>query len=649
MKKVIGAILVGTFLFTAAACASDNSQSASQNQMPTAKPVKDTIDVFGQVKYKTSKSIYIDFPAVVASIDVFSGQVLKKGDSIITLDLKNAKSQIKAKENEIDLAVLELKNMKITSGLESSKARNNKAVLQKEIDRLYDEMGIKKTEIGEVNDEQLKKLQNELQSLNTQVEDNKNLIGIHSKRKENEIKKLEDELDEKKNEYDNALSLIAGKAMEPGTPVDEELVNKNRKIAELQGDYDTKKAALDNNSDSDIIISNNQIQAGTERSTSEIERKSSEISRLQGEYLAKKAELDNGTDPDIKLYQMQITKANDYMSYLIKEGYADDSPEYLEQKRIKEEAVIAIEKVKSVKSYEINKLLGAVADANKELDYLKKNLSSKDASLQLDKVKKAKQEELKLIKKSIDDAKYELEAIKKNRQKEIKQLEDQLETLKQSFSDYKVDKEKELKQISLSITNNELSIKSTMKDMDNAAANRKKELEQIVLNIAQKKVQLDNLELDLKSEIDRLKIETQEKKIELLIEDLGILKDKLKKNYINGDKVISEFDSGLVYSIECQTGDVLSSANRVATIIDSKNLHVEASVPEEFIKDVKIGAKVDIIPIANKAKTYSGKVEKIAGLAKQNNGDTSITVIIGIDNADGFIVPDYNVDVKIKK
>ena len=78
------------------------------------------------------------------------------------------------------------------------------------------------------------------------------------------------------------------------------------------------------------------------------------------------------------------------------------------------------------------------------------------------------------------------------------------------------------------------------------------------------------------------------------------------------------------------------------------SLLVESNVPEEFIKDVKIGSMVTIIPQADKSKEYSGKVTYISNNAEDKNGETTVLVEISIDNNDGFLMPNFNVNLEIK-
>jgi hypothetical protein len=78
-------------------------------------------------------------------------------------------------------------------------------------------------------------------------------------------------------------------------------------------------------------------------------------------------------------------------------------------------------------------------------------------------------------------------------------------------------------------------------------------------------------------------------------------------------------------------------------------LYVLADVAEEFIKDVKLGKKATIIPVADNSRKYYGKVIRIADMAFEKNGETNVTVEISIDEQDGFLRPNFNVDVEIER
>jgi hypothetical protein len=68
--------------------------------------------------------------------------------------------------------------------------------------------------------------------------------------------------------------------------------------------------------------------------------------------------------------------------------------------------------------------------------------------------------------------------------------------------------------------------------------------------------------------------------------------------------------------------------------------------PEEFIKDVTIGGKAAAVPVADNARSYEGKVTRVSNLAVKVNGETVIPVEITLAARDGFLLPNFNVDVQ---
>jgi len=160
------------------------------------------------------------------------------------------------------------------------------------------------------------------------------------------------------------------------------------------------------------------------------------------------------------------------------------------------------------------------------------------------------------------------------------------------------------------------------------------------LDITMHNKQIGNKELS-----DNIAI--QKERAAALDQEIAAMKEKLNKSYIKGTQIISDVNNGVVYEISYHDGDIVSPSQKALSIMNLDGMIVRANVSEEFIKDVKPGLKVDIIPVADKSKKYSGTVKMIASRAEVQNGETVIPVEISIDNNDGFLMPEYNVDVEI--
>lgn len=197
----------------------------------------------------------------------------------------------------------------------------------------------------------------------------------------------------------------------------------------------------------------------------------------------------------------------------------------------------------------------------------------------------------------------------------------------------------------LSRANEDLVIKKTLFE---AGAIAKTDLD-----VAQRRVDDDAQKVADKSISQangfKLSSEIQKQKISTLESDVKRLKDKLNKSYIQGDKIVSDIKNGLVQESTHVAGDSLPANTKLFNLVNMDSLVVEAEVSEDFIKDVKVGAEVDIFSLADSTKQYKGRVIKIADMGIEKNGETVIMTEISIDNMDEFVKPDFNVDVKILK
>ena len=111
--------------------------------------------------------------------------------------------------------------------------------------------------------------------------------------------------------------------------------------------------------------------------------------------------------------------------------------------------------------------------------------------------------------------------------------------------------------------------------------------------------------------------------------------------------MVSPFDQGLVYELNCQAGQTTDPARSLLSIMDLQTIYAEAEIPEEFIGDVKLGAAVVIVPVADSNRTYHGRIQEISDIAVERNGETIIPVEISLDDYDQFLKPNYNIDVQI--
>ena len=168
--------------------------------------------------------------------------------------------------------------------------------------------------------------------------------------------------------------------------------------------------------------------------------------------------------------------------------------------------------------------------------------------------------------------------------------------------------------------------------------NIQKEIEQLENELSQKEISVDGID----------SIGVLKNKVTILEKELNGMKESLNKSYIKQGSIISNLSNGLVYEMDCYEGGVINPQLRVIRILNLDSLVVEADVPEEYIKDVKIGSVVNVKPLADESRIYKGKVVSVSSLAEVKNSETIIPIEISFEDEHGFLMPGFNVDVEIK-
>lgn len=189
-------------------------------------------------------------------------------------------------------------------------------------------------------------------------------------------------------------------------------------------------------------------------------------------------------------------------------------------------------------------------------------------------------------------------------------------------------------------------VKDTVLALGSLRKLKQKELDQLQTLVEQKEAQLKG-----NTSNDVIRVGIRKEKIALLESECKAMKDKLNKSYLKEKYIVCNIPNGLVYDIGYEEGDQIVlglQPKKVLSIMDLKSILVQADVPEEFIKEVRTGADVLIIPEADKSRQYKGKILKIYDKAVEENGETNIKVDISIENPDGLLRPGCNVDVSIK-
>lgn len=176
------------------------------------------------------------------------------------------------------------------------------------------------------------------------------------------------------------------------------------------------------------------------------------------------------------------------------------------------------------------------------------------------------------------------------------------------------------------------------------------------------------LKTDLQSELDQLNISLKNKRIQLSQLnntnfansvkqnssiavskiDLENMKSKSSKPYIKDNLLVSCVDNGIVKNLKVINGSrlgAMGSPTAVLQLIDASSIVISAEVDEEFIKNIKLGESVKIIPDFNKSLTLKGTVTQISNIAIESDGKRIIKVEVKPDDSQGLLKPGYTADV----
>lgn len=175
-----------------------------------------------------------------------------------------------------------------------------------------------------------------------------------------------------------------------------------------------------------------------------------------------------------------------------------------------------------------------------------------------------------------------------------------------------------------------------------------------LLEQRQKEIENDKIALeDLKNKQrisnnkNALDIEIKKQNIASLKSQLQTLKDKIAQSGIKGNEIICDIPNGVIEKINNAAGDRLDAEKQIMSILDLDTLIVQANVAEDFIKDIKVGSKAMINPLANPDKEYEGTVSRISNMAVEENGETVVPVEITINKVDDSLLPNFNMNIKI--
>lgn len=131
-KKIIFILAVASTILTFTACG-NNTKNTVTNKVDQ-KAVNQEVEASGIVDVRERKNINIDFSALITKVNVKDGQKVKSGDILMTMDLSDYNSQIKAKESEHYTETLALENLQ--KGPDSTTKDNNIKIEKEKVELL---------------------------------------------------------------------------------------------------------------------------------------------------------------------------------------------------------------------------------------------------------------------------------------------------------------------------------------------------------------------------------------------------------------------------------------------------------------------------------------------------------------------------------
>lgn len=188
------------------------------------------------------------------------------------------------------------------------------------------------------------------------------------------------------------------------------------------------------------------------------------------------------------------------------------------------------------------------------------------------------------------------------------------------------------------------------KESEVLVKNKSIEIEKVKLSIDELKllVKKQNKENEANAKIMENDIAIYKENVRIAKEELDAFSSTFDEEYIKNQQIVSDIENGIIYNLNFVEGDMIDGNSKLCTIMDADNIVAEVYVSEEYIKDVKLNAFATIFPMADKSKSYLGKVSFISSYGFSQNGEVVYPVQITFKNGKDFLQPQFSVDVQIK-
>ncbi len=188
----------------------------------------------------------------------------------------------------------------------------------------------------------------------------------------------------------------------------------------------------------------------------------------------------------------------------------------------------------------------------------------------------------------------------------------------------------------------------TQKALFDANAISKSILDEAANTLAVTNRDISDAELAIKGALQTGKQSTSALSLELAKakQQRDTITDFLNSPNFVGEQVISTLDQAVVATVGIQNGLYLAPQASLIELYDAKDIVVKANVSEEYLRDIKVGQEVTIVPLMDQSAKLAGKITFISAKAEQVGGETMIPVEISFDKPT-TLLPNLNVDVTI--
>lgn len=166
-------------------------------------------------------------------------------------------------------------------------------------------------------------------------------------------------------------------------------------------------------------------------------------------------------------------------------------------------------------------------------------------------------------------------------------------------------------------------------------------------NVERLRKDLDDLRLSLERAENTRRIDAEHARARALEATIERMRSRTRTDDLDGTSVMFPFEDGVVTELDLSAGDRLEPGQKAFRALDLQSLFVQADVLEEFISDVEIGASAELVPIADRSRSYRGTVLRIPEAAIARNNETVVPVHITVDDPDAFLRHRFNIDVYI--